>query len=123
MDRPSTFATLRADAEAVPVPSGVSFVRDAQSIEHGPGFATGKFEQVVRQFATSLSCDSLEDRWVHALEAAHRRFQLADYPHSYGAHGSLGIRITGQTHALGITLGSDDGHCEKPFVYSFNAPH
>jgi len=122
-DRPLSFARLKADAEAVPVPPGVTFISESQSIEDGPGFTTKKSENVSRQYASTLACEELERRWADALQAAHRRFQIANYPHSFGSIGSLGIRTTDRTHPLGITIGTDNGYCSKPFVYSFNLPH
>jgi hypothetical protein len=49
---PRSFAELAADAEAVPVPAGVTFVRQSQSVNNGPGFTTAKFEEVSRQYST-----------------------------------------------------------------------
>jgi len=122
-DRPLSFAQLWADADAVPAPPGLTFIGKAQSIENGPGFTTKKYESVSRQYASTLSCDELERRWADDLRAAHRRFEIANYPHSSGSIGSQGIRITDRTHPLGITIGTDNGYCSKPFVYSFNRPH
>lgn len=122
-ERPASLERLKADAEAVPVPAGVTFVREGQSVEDGPGFTTMKFEQVVRQYASTLSCGVLERTWADALHSARRRFEFANYPNAFGAIGSLGIRITDRTHPLGITVGSDKGDCGGPFVYSFNRPH
>lgn len=81
-----------------------------------------RFEQVSREYRSTISCDSLELAWAQALRDAHRPFVIANSPHSFGASGSLEIRITDQSHALGVTIGTDDGHCEIPFVYSFNRP-
>jgi len=120
---PESFAQLRADAEAVPVPPGVTFISEGQSVEDGSGFTTTKYEEVVRRYASPLACDELERTWGDTLRAAHRRFRIANYPHSFGAIGSLGIVITDRPQNLGITIGTDDGHCGTPFVYSFNQPH
>lgn len=121
--RPSSLAHLKADAEAVPVPQGVAFTTEGQSSEDGSGFTTKKFDQVSRQYSSTLPCDALERTWADALHGADRRFEIANYPNAFGASGSLGIRITDRTHPLGITIGNDAGHCNRPFVYSFNQPH
>ena len=105
------------------MPPGVTFVRESQAINDGPGFTTTKSEEVARQYASTLGCAELERAWGNALSGAHRHFRIANYPHSFGATGSLGIIITDRPQVLGITIGTDDGHCEAPFVYSFNQPH
>lgn len=118
-----SFAELAADATALPVPKGVRFVSEVRSIEDGPGFTTTKSEQVVRQFATSLSCQALERSWAAALQGANRKFRFDNVAHKFGAIGSLGIVITDRPENLGITIGTDNGDCNRPFIYSFNSPH
>ena len=120
---PRSFEALAVDAEAVPVPAGVMFVRQVQGINDGPGFTTTKSEQVTRQYRTTLPCQVLENSWVEALRAAGRRYRIAHYPRKFGAVGSLEIEINDRPEPLGITLGTDDGNCANPFVYSFNLPH
>jgi hypothetical protein len=118
-----TFAQLGTDAARVPVPADVTFVRQSQSVNDGPGFTTAKSEQVTRQYRTDLSCELLERRWADVLRAAGRKYRVANYPHSYGTSGSLGIMLTDRPEVLGVTVGTDDGHCAQPFVYAFNRPH
>jgi hypothetical protein len=118
-----SFGELAKDAEAVPVPAGVQFVREQRSVEDGPGFTTSKSEQVTREFSTNDPCGSLESSWMKALAAEHRRFHLDNHPHRFGALGSLGIAVQDRSEVLGITLGTDNGSCPHPFVYAFNQPH
>ena len=118
-----SFAALASDAADVPVPAGVAFVSAEQHTNDGPGFTTTKSEEATRQFRTALPCADLERAWASALRAEHRRFAFDDHPHAFGSIGSLGIRITDRPEFLGVTLGTDDGHCTRPFVYAFNANH
>jgi hypothetical protein len=120
---PRSFSELAADAEAVPTPPGVTFVREAQGTNDGPGFTTTKSEEIARQYASALSCAVLEGTWAEVLRAAKRRFRLANHPDSFGATGSLGIEVTDRPEVLGVTIGTDDGRCSHPFVYSFDPPH
>lgn len=118
-----TFPQLAADASAVPVPKGVTFVREVQSTQHGPGFTTATFEEVDRQLVDAFSCQSLERSWAAVLRRAHRKFRYDNVPHKFGAIGSLGIVITDRPENLGITIGTDSGICSKPLIYAFNNPH
>ena len=115
-----TFSELAADAAAVPVPAGVTFVRQVQSTQHGSGFTTATFEEVARQFVTTQSCQNLERSWAAVLRRAYRNFRYDNVPHKFGAFGSLGIVITDRPENLGITIGTDNGDCSKPFIYAFN---
>lgn len=117
-----TFAQLAADASAVPVPMGVTFVREDRSVEDGPGFTTATNKEVSRQYRSETPCHVLENRWSVVLRRAHRDFRVDNVPHKFGPIGSLGIVITDRPENLGITIGTDDGSCGKPFVYSFNSP-
>jgi len=118
-----TFAELAADASAVPVPMGVTFVREGRSVEDGPGFTTATYKEVSRQYVSEMSCQVLEHTWSVVLRRAHREFRIDNVPHKFGSIGSLGIAITDRPENLGITIGTDNGACGKPFVYSFNSPH
>ncbi len=118
-----TLHELTADVSAVPVPTGVTFVREVKSMQQGPGFSTTTFGEVVRQFVDTRSCQSLERSWAVVLRRADRKFRYNNVPHTFGAIGSLGIVITDRPENLGITIGTDSGACNKPFVYSFNNPH
>jgi hypothetical protein len=118
-----TFAELSADAEAVPVPSGVTFVRQQQEMSNGSEFTTTKYEQVIRQYGAKMPCTLLEDNWAQALRAAGRRFKITNYPHKFGAIGSLEIEIQDRPELLGINIGTDDGPCPNPIVYASNFPH
>lgn len=118
-----TFAELAADASAVPVPTGVTFVREVRSVEDGPGFTTASYKEVSRNYVSGLSCQILERTWANVLRRTHREFRVDNVPHKFGAIGSLGIVITDRPENLGITLGTDNGACGQPFVYSFNNPH
>ena len=118
-----TFAELAADASAVPVPMGVTFVREVRGVEQGPGFTTATFREVSRQYVSQMSCQVLERTWSAVLRRAHREFRIDNVPHKFGTIGSLGIVITDRPENLGITIGTDDGTCGKPFVYTFNNPH
>ena len=117
-----TFTELAADAAAVPVPTGVTFVRQVQSTQDGPGFTTTTFREVDRQFVSTRSCQSLERSWAAVLRKAHRRFRYDNVPHEFDAIGSLGIVITDRAENLGITIGTDNGDCNKPFIFAFNNP-
>jgi hypothetical protein len=117
-----TFAELAADASAVPVPTGVTYVREVRSVEDGPGFTTARYKEVSRQYVSETSCQALEHAWSVVLGRAHRQFRVDNVPHKFGSIGSLGIVITDRPENLGITIGADDGACGKPFVYSFNNP-
>ncbi len=123
VSHPRTFTELAADAAALPVPTGVMFVRQVQSTQHGPGFTTTTFEEVVRQFASSQSCQSLERSWVAVLRQAHRKLRYDNVPHMFGATGSLGIVLIDRPETLGVTFGTDNGDCNRPFIYAFNSPH
>lgn len=118
-----TFAELGADAAAVPVPMGVKYVSEVRSVEDGPGFTTATYNEVSRQYASETSCQALEHAWSVVLRRAHREFRIDNVPHKFGPIGSLGIVITDRPENLGITLGTDDGACGKPFVYSFDNLH
>lgn len=118
-----TFAELAADAAAVPVPMGVTFVREGRSVEDGPGFTTATYKEVSRQYVSEMSCQVLEHTWSVVLRRAHREFRIDNVPHKFGSIGSLGIVITDRPEDLGIAIGTDHGACGKPFVYSFNSPH
>lgn len=117
-----TFSQLAADASAVPLPGSVTFVHHQQSVEDGPGFTTSTFREVADQYKSSVPCAALESSWADALRRAHRQFKIDNVPHKFGAIGSLGIDITDRPENLGITIGTDDGACATPFVYSFNNP-
>ena len=118
-----TFGELAADASAVPTPMGLTFVRESRSVEDGPGFTTATYKEVTRQYASEMSCQTLEHNWSVVLRRAHREFRIDNIPHKFGSIGSLGIVITDRPENLGITIGTDDGACGEPFVYSFNSPH
>lgn len=118
-----TFTELAADAAAVSVPTGVTFVRQVQSTQDGPGFTTTTFREVDRQFVSARSCQSLERSWAAVLRRAHRTFRYDNVPHKFGAIGSLGIVITDRPENLGVTIGTDNGECNKPFIYAFDNPH
>jgi len=45
---------------------------------------------------------------------------MDNVPHKFGAIGSLGIVITDRPEKLGVTIGTDNGDCARPLVYSFN---
>ncbi len=117
-----TFAELSADASAVPVPKGVTFERQVRSVEDGPGFTTSTFKEVSRQYVSELSCQVVERTWTAVLRRAHREFRIDNVPHKFGAIGSLGIVIADKPENLGVTIGTDDGDCARPFVYAFNNP-
>jgi hypothetical protein len=117
-----TFAELAVDASAVPVPTGVTFIREGRSVEDGPGFTTARYKEVSRRYVSEMSCQALEHTWSVVLRRAHRDFRIDNVPHKFGSIGSLGIVITDRPENLGITIGTDDGACGKPFVYSFNSP-
>ncbi len=104
------------------MPTGVTYVRDVRSVEDGPGFTTARYKEVTRQNVSELSCQVLEHAWSVVLGRAHRQFRIDNVPHKFGPIGSLGIVITDRPEHLGITIGTDDGACAKPFVYSFNNP-
>jgi hypothetical protein len=114
---------LAADARSVPVPTGLTFVKEVRSVADGPGFTTSKFEEVVRQFHNTIPCLALELSWSATLRAAHRQFRVDNHPHTFGSIGSLGIMLTDRPEHLGITIGADNGYCRAPFVYAFNPPH
>ncbi len=118
-----TFAELAADASAVPVPTGVTYVREVRSVEDGPGFTTSTYKEVSRQYESHLSCQVLERTWVVVLQRAHREFRIDNVPHKFGAIGSLGIVITDRPENLGVSIGTGNGDCARPFLYSFNNPH
>jgi hypothetical protein len=112
-----TFAQLVADASAVPVPPGVTFVRQQQSLNDGPGFTTSKFEEVTREYSCNVPCESLKQSWADVLRVAKRPFQISSI-------GSLEIiTITDRPEHLGITIGDGPNHCRSPFVWAFNSPH
>jgi hypothetical protein len=117
-----TYDELAADASAVPVPIGVTLVRESRSVEDGPGFTTATYKEVTRQYVSEMSCQILEQNWSDLLRRAHRQYRIDNVPHKFGSIGSLGIVITDRPENLGITLGADDGACRKPFVYSFDSP-
>jgi len=117
-----SYAELSADVEAVPVPGGVTFVRQKQEVFNGAEFTDTKYKQVIRQYRANVPCAFLEDNWAEALRSAGRRFHITNYPHKYGAIGSLEIQIDDRPETVGINLGTDDGYCANPFVYSFNLP-
>ena len=54
-----TFAELAADASAVPVPTGVAFVRESRSVEDGPGFTTATYKEVSRLYVSEMSCQEI----------------------------------------------------------------
>jgi len=118
-----TFAELAADASAVPVPKGVTFVRESRSVEDGPGFTTATYREVSHQYVSAMSCQVVEHNWSVVLRRVHREFRIDNVPHKFGSIGSLGIVITDRPENLGITIGTDNGACGKPFVYSFNRPN
>src|ERR1700688_2212821 len=99
-----TFAELAADASAVPVPMGVTFIREGRSVEDGPGFTTATYKEVSRQYASEISCQVLEHTWSVVLRRAHREFRIDNVPHKFGPIGSLGIVITDRPENLGITI-------------------
>lgn len=43
-ERPISVAHLKIDAEAVPVPTGVTFTKEGEFIEDGTGLTRAKFE-------------------------------------------------------------------------------
>ena len=101
----------------------MTFVRQQEVINDGPGFTSSKFEQVTRQYSANLPCDVLENSWADVLRAAGRRFKITNYPHKFGVTGSLEIEIDDRPEILVITIGNDSGPCASPFVSSFNRPH
>jgi hypothetical protein len=118
-----TSAQLLADARALPTPTGLVFRREASQTSDAGGFSTQHFQEVERTYANSASCGVLGQAWERVLRAAGRHFKRDDKPHSFGAIGSLGIAVTDRPEHLGITLGTDDGHCANPFIYALNDPH
>jgi hypothetical protein len=121
-----SFGELRADAAAIPVPSGVTFVRQSQSVEDGPGFTTANLEEVAREYRNHRPCPSLAQAWSTVLARAHRRFRRWDHPQSAGAGGQFGITVLDRPEHVGATLGAyylGARACPRPFVYSFNDPH
>jgi hypothetical protein len=113
-----SFPQLAKDAAAIPVPPQVQFVREQRSV-HAPGFFTGKFEEVDRQFKTSLSCPALEAAWRGSLTRRHRSFHVLRFSENGG---TLRIELTDRPEHVGISLGNDQ-HCGTPFVWAFNYPH
>lgn len=120
---PRSYAQLASDASSVPVPAGVTFLRETRSVEDGPGFTTATFKEVSFDYVTKLPCQVLEREWADALQRAHRKYKIDNVPHKFGAIGSLAIVILDRPESLGVTLGTDNGYCAQPFIYSFNGPH
>lgn len=123
----TSFAQLAADAQQVPVPQGVTFVREQRSVNDGPGFTTSTARQVTRRFANTEACPLLQQRWVAALRAAHRQYHLNAEPHLSGDSGLMEIVLDDRGENLGITVGSLNGDgswisCTAPFVWSFENP-
>jgi hypothetical protein len=121
-----SFRQLHSDAAAVPVPRAVTFVKETQTVEDGPGFTSAKFEQVSRVYRNPLPCSGLVRAWSTALRQAGRKFRRWDYPHMFGAAGLFGITILDRPEHLGITIGNDylgANQCPRPFIYAFNQPH
>jgi len=118
---PPGFSQLASDASAVPVPAGVNFVREDRSVQQSEGIPSS-YDEVDRDYTTSLSCKTLENRWMRVLQRANRQAQLNNQPHLWVSTGSLGIIITDRGISLGITLGETYGNesdCRTPFLYAF----
>ena len=120
---PRTSAQLLADARSLPTPARVVLERQASVTNDAGGFSTQHFQEVELTYANSDSCDTLRRSWERVLRRARRHFKRDDHPHSFGAIGSLGIAVTDRPEHLGITLGTDDGRCARPFIYALNNPH
>ena len=125
---PLSFMELSLNARHVPVPQGITFVKEVRSTEDGPGFTTTQSEQVTRVFHNSLPCTTLQEEWIGALRRAGRSFSLDLEPRLGGASGLSTIIINDRPEHLGITLGAitNDGSyisCNAPFIWSFNSPH
>jgi hypothetical protein len=118
-----SFAQLEADADAIPVPRGVTFVSESRGVRDGQLFSGKKYEEVIRHYASSLACEELQRSRADTLRAAGRRSTITNYPHFYGAVGSLGITITDRPPNLVVTIGTDNGGCSKPYVWSSNPQH
>jgi hypothetical protein len=125
---PRSFTELSYDARHVPVPQGITLVKEIRSTEDGPGFTTTHSEQVTRTFHNPLPCTTLQEDWGSALRRAGRSFTLDLEPRLSGASGLSRITIDDRPEHLGITLGaiSNEGNyisCDAPFIWSFNSPH
>ena len=125
---PLSFTQLSYNARHVPVPRGLTFVREVSSTEDGPGFTTTHSEQVTRTFRNPLPCTTLQEEWVGVLRRAGRSFTVDLEPRLGGETGLSRITITDRPEQLGITLGAitNEGSyisCNAPFVWSFNSPH
>ncbi len=125
---PLSFTQLSYDARHVPVPQGITFVKEVRSTEDGPGFTTTHSEQVTRTFHNPLPCTTLQDEWVTTLRRAGRSFTLDLEPRLFGANGLSRITINDRPEHLGITIGAitNEGSfisCDAPFIWSFNSPH
>ena len=120
---PRTSAQLLADARSLPTPAGVVLERQASVTNDAGGFSTQHFQEAELTYANIDSCDTLRRSWERVLSRARRHFKRDDHPHSFGAIGSLGIAVTDRPEHLGITLGTDDGRCARPFIYALNNPH
>ena len=121
-----SFRRLHADAAAVPVPAGVTFVRESRAVNGGAGFTTTKFEEVAREFRNPLACSRLEQAWSTALHRGERTFSRWDYPHMAGGAGQFGLTITDRPEHLGVTLGqwyAGTQRCRSPFIYAYDDPH
>ena len=125
---PLSFMELSLNARHVPVPQGITFVKEVRSTEDGPGFTTTQSEQVIRVFHNSLPCTTLQEEWIGALRRAGRSFSLDLEPRLGGASGLSTIIINDRPEHLGVTLGAitSKGNyisCNAPFIWSFNSPH
>ncbi len=119
---PPGFTQLASDASAVPVPPGVNLVREDRTVQQSEDFFSSSYDEVDRDYTTSLSCSELQDRWIRVLRRANRQFRLNNWPHLWVSSGSLGIIITDRGINLGITLGDTYGtesECKSPFLYAF----
>ena len=122
---PLSFTQLSQQAHGVPVPSGIMYVREQRSVEHGPGFTSSTFDEVTLTYSNTLPCLTLQQRWLDALRKAGRSFRLVLEPHLFGTSGQAEIDVTDRPGNLGVTLGSitNDGTyigCKAPFIWSFN---
>jgi hypothetical protein len=117
------FATLSQIAATVPVPPGVRYVNQDRAVQRGEDLFMGSWNEVDRNYATSLPCSELESRWLRALRDAGWDYQLEVDPHLYASSGAIRIWVTGRGVNLSIYVGDiNPDDCQTPSVSASGSP-
>lgn len=108
--RPS-YDDLRKIALAVPVPPGLTYLREDDYVRHPAGmFGSDQKAVVVNYSNTALTCDELSTNWLKALQDAHRHID------SGAGSGVMHMKKNGALITLDTAGVAGTSQCTEPRV-------